>query len=157
MSSECSAVARSCEGPNSSLCLRRTYLYQLFKFHSPGVHPFLIPPPPVQWKHRSGWKSRYLPPVGLMQVNYLGIFLERLSKKNENEPIWTVSTPKYEHRTFKITLRYSRKAAGSFRDWVIGIFYWRNPSGHTMVLRSTQPLTDVNTRDVSWGVKATGA
>jgi len=33
----------------------------------------------------------------------------------------------------------------------------RNPSGCTMALRSTQPLTEMSTRHISWGVKATGA
>jgi len=35
------------------------------------------------------------------------------------------------------------------------IFHWLNPSGHTMALKSTQPLTEMSTRDISWGVKAT--
>jgi len=32
-----------------------------------------------------------------------------------------------------------------------------NPSGHTMALRSTQPLTEMGTRNISWGVKAAAA
>ena len=44
-----------------------------------------------------------------------------------------------------------RKVAGSIPDGVIGIFHWHNPSGRTMVLRSTQPLTDMSTRNISWG------
>jgi len=32
-----------------------------------------------------------------------------------------------------------------------------NSSGHTMALGSTQPVTEMSTRDVSWGVKAAGA
>jgi hypothetical protein len=36
-------------------------------------------------------------------------------------------------------------------DMVIGIFQWLNPSGRTMVLWSTQPLTEITTRDISWG------
>ena len=35
----------------------------------------------------------------------------------------------------------SWKVAGSIPDGVIGIFHWHNPSGHTMALRLTQPLT----------------
>ena len=31
------------------------------------------------------------------------------------------------------------------------IIYWLNPSGRTMALGSTQPLTEMNTRNVSWG------
>ena len=35
----------------------------------------------------------------------------------------------------------SRKVAGSVPDSVIGIFHWHNPSGRTMALGLTQPLT----------------
>jgi hypothetical protein len=31
-----------------------------------------------------------------------------------------------------------------------GIFRWHNPSGRTMVLVSTQPLTEMSTRDITW-------
>ena len=51
----------------------------------------------------------------------------------------------------------SRKVAGSIPDGVIGIFHWHNPSGRTMALGSTQPLTEMSTRNISWGVKAAGA
>jgi hypothetical protein len=34
----------------------------------------------------------------------------------------------------------SRKVTGLIRDGVIGTFHWRNPSGHTTVQGSTQPL-----------------
>jgi hypothetical protein len=39
----------------------------------------------------------------------------------------------------------SRKVAVSILDSVIGIFHWHNPSGRTMALWSTQPLTAMNT------------
>jgi hypothetical protein len=42
-------------------------------------------------------------------------------------------------------------------DGVIGIFHSHNPSGCTMALGLTQPLTEMSTRNVCWGVKATGA
>jgi len=45
----------------------------------------------------------------------------------------------------------SRKVAGSIPDGVTGIFHWRNPSSRTMALGSTQPLTEMSTRNVSWG------
>ena len=51
----------------------------------------------------------------------------------------------------------SRKVAGSIPDGVIGIFLWHNPSSRTMALRSTQPLTEMSTRNISWEVKAAGA
>jgi hypothetical protein len=44
-----------------------------------------------------------------------------------------------------------RKVAGSIPDGVTGIFHWLNPSGLTMALGSTQPLTEMSTRKPSWG------
>jgi len=45
------------------------------------------------------------------------------------------------------------------RSWVrfIEIFHQHNPSAHTMALGLTQLLTDMSTRNISWGVKAGGA
>jgi hypothetical protein len=51
----------------------------------------------------------------------------------------------------------NRKVAGSIPDGVIRIFYRHNPSDRTMALGSTQPLTEMSTRSISWGVKAAGA
>jgi hypothetical protein len=42
----------------------------------------------------------------------------------------------------------SRKVAGSNPDEVIGFFSWPNPSSRTMSLRSTQPLTEMSTRNL---------
>jgi len=39
----------------------------------------------------------------------------------------------------------NRKVAGSIPDGVNEILYWYNPSGRTMVLGSTQPLTEMST------------
>ena len=47
----------------------------------------------------------------------------------------------------------NRKVAGSIPDGVIGIFHWRNPSDCTMAQGSTQPLTEMSTRNISWGWK----
>jgi hypothetical protein len=43
------------------------------------------------------------------------------------------------------------KVAGLIPDGVIGIFHLYNPSDPTMALRSTQPLTEMSTRSISWG------
>ena len=53
-----------------------------------------------------------------------------------------------------IVLRHyatNRQVAGSIPDGVIGIFQWHNPSSLTMALGSTQPLTEMSTRCISWG------
>ena len=47
----------------------------------------------------------------------------------------------------------SRKGAGSIPNCVIEIFHWHNPSGRTMALGYTQPLTEMN----FLGVKAAGS
>jgi len=53
----------------------------------------------------------------------------------------------------------SRKVADSIPDGFTVIFHSHNPSGRTMVLGLTQPLTEMSTRSISWrgGVKAAGA
>ena len=45
----------------------------------------------------------------------------------------------------------NRKVAGSIPDGVIGIFHSHNPPDRTMALESTQPLTEMSTRRISWG------
>jgi hypothetical protein len=51
-------------------------------------------------------------------------------------------------------LRYcatNRKVVGSIPDGVSGIFHWYNPSDRTTALGLTQPLTEMITRNISWG------
>jgi len=45
----------------------------------------------------------------------------------------------------------SRKVTGSIPGGVTGIFHWHNPSGRTMALGLTQPLTEMSTRNIYWG------
>ena len=51
----------------------------------------------------------------------------------------------------------SQKVAFSIPDGVTGIFYWHNPSGRTMTLGLTQFVTEMSTRNITWGVKVAGA
>jgi len=51
----------------------------------------------------------------------------------------------------------SQKVAGLIPDGVIRISRLLNPSSHTLALESTQPPTDMSTRNVSHGVKVAGA
>jgi hypothetical protein len=44
-----------------------------------------------------------------------------------------------------------RKIAGSNPDEVMGFFNWPNPSTRTMGLGSTQPLTEMSTRNLPGG------
>jgi len=45
----------------------------------------------------------------------------------------------------------ARQVMGSIPDGVIVIFQWHNPSSRIMALGSTQPLTEMSTRCISWG------
>jgi hypothetical protein len=45
----------------------------------------------------------------------------------------------------------SWKDAGSIPDEVTEFFNWPNPSSRTMALGSTQPLTEMSTRDLTGG------
>lgn len=51
----------------------------------------------------------------------------------------------------------SRKVVGSIPNGVMGIPHWHKPAGLAMSLGSTQPLTKMNTRNISWCVKEVGA
>ena len=50
----------------------------------------------------------------------------------------------------------SQKVIDSIPAGVIGIFHGHNPSSRIMVLGLTQPLTEMSTRNISWGVKVAG-
>ena len=47
----------------------------------------------------------------------------------------------------------NRKVTGSIPAGVSVIFHWHNPSGRTVALGSSQPLTEMSTRSISWGWK----
>jgi len=47
----------------------------------------------------------------------------------------------------------SREIAGSIPDGNTGIFHWHNRSGRTVALASTQPLTEMSTRNIQLGYK----
>jgi hypothetical protein len=51
----------------------------------------------------------------------------------------------------------SRKFADSIPEGFIGFFHRHNPSSRTMALGLTQPLTEMSTRNISWGVKVADA
>jgi len=64
----------------------------------------------------------------------------------------TITRPRLSKRVtrWRSWLRHcatSQEVACSNPDGVIGIFHWHNPSGRTMALRSTQPLTEMRTRN----------
>ena len=50
-----------------------------------------------------------------------------------------------------IAKKFSRKVAVSNPDGVIGIFLWHILSGRNIALVLTQTLTEMITRNISWG------
>ena len=65
-----------------------------------------------------------------------------------------------DHTRWRSWLRHcatTREVAGSITDGVTGIFYWYIPSCRILALQSTQLLTKMSTRNISWRVKAAGA
>ena len=73
-----------------------------------------------------------------------------------NTHTWVNNYPHYRYKRgprWRSWLRHcatSQKVAGSIPDGVIGIFRWHNPSGCTVALGSTQPLTEMSTGNISW-------
>jgi hypothetical protein len=61
---------------------------------------------------------------------------------------------RFTWRRWRSWLRHyatSRKVAGSIPDEVIGFLNWPNTSGRTVALGSTQPLTEMSTRNLPGG------
>jgi len=48
----------------------------------------------------------------------------------------------------------SHKFACLIPNVIIRIFHWHNPSGRNMALGLSQPLTELSTRNISWGLNA---
>ena len=82
--------------------------------------------------------------------------------------IWSPFPPPERHAHLKInfyvhyaveqlveTLRYKPEGRGFDSQWYN--WNWHNPSGCTVALGSTQPLTEMSTSNISWVVKAAGA
>ena len=54
-------------------------------------------------------------------------------------------------------LGYKPEIEGLVPNGISEIFHRLNPSGRTMILGSTQPLTEMSTRELPWEVKTAGA
>jgi hypothetical protein len=97
------------------------------------------------------WRRRqYFPPKRLLHIRINGV----------TSSIFSVSLWHFRGTRWRSLLRYcavSWKVADSMPNGVTGIFHWSNLSGRAMALGLTQLLTDMSTRNISWGVKAAGA
>jgi len=52
---------------------------------------------------------------------------------------------------------YKLKSPVFFYFIMVISFHWHNPPSRTMALGLAQPLTEMSTRNISWGIKAAGA
>ena len=92
-------------------------------------------------------------PLRLTDVTRNCPYTHSVKHNMQNLTFWTKCSYNWPHSILK-GLRHCatrRKVAGPIPDCVIGIFHWHNPSGCTMVLGLTQPLTKMSTRNISWG------
>jgi hypothetical protein len=105
--------------------------WQVTEFYA--IIEAILPPPPPFWR-------RFKPLVLEINVNH---FFKKFH-----------FLPHRKGTAVAQWLRYcatNRKVAGSTPDGVFGFFRWRKPSDRTMTLGSTQPLTEISTRSISWG------
>jgi sorbitol-specific phosphotransferase system component IIC len=84
------------------------------------------------------------------------IVIHRLTKMNPRNAA-VISTVWQVGNLFCKKYKPYRKTAVSIPIGVIGIFHEYNPSDRTMFLGSTQPLTEMTTRNNSWKVKTASA
>jgi hypothetical protein len=88
--------------------------------------------------------------------------VERVRQNNMNRHYGPIYGQTYFNKSISELLGYvvvqwlrhcttNREAASSTPDGVTGFFHWHNHSGHTMALGSTQPLTEMSTRSISYG------
>jgi hypothetical protein len=93
----------------------------------------------LPFHYNSVWKSRHHITLYVHCSSYLLI---------------TVASVAPGHAVAQLVEALSYKPAGHGFDsrwcqWIF--FYWHNPSGRTVALGSTQPLTEMSTRNISWG------
>jgi len=71
--------------------------------------------------------------------------MKNRGKPNQFRDSW------WGHAVAQLVVAMRYKSKGRWFDGVIGILHGHNPSGRTMALGSTQPLTEMSTRNISWG------
>ena len=126
---------------------------------SPAVIPFPTINPSLRWKKiHANWRTQ--------QFQWIVVAI-RVSPCSWDRVMWIFSSPlefEIPYETVwgtrcRSCLRHcatSRKVAGSIPKSVTGISHWHNPSDRTLALGLTQLLTEMSTRNISWGVKAAG-
>jgi len=94
----------------------------------------------------------------VFNITVLLMFMCRIMAVFYHQLLSSSGQPNYKHinvlwihKSISRLCATNRKAAGSIPAGVIGIFHWQNPPDRTMALGSTQPLTEISTRSISWG------
>jgi hypothetical protein len=107
---------------------------------------------PTQWHHKSQipWPGNNQSPSSgkpdlwhCIWLLFLVVFLSALDKCRDIGDT--------RHHSSLRHYATSRKDEGSIPRKVIGFFNWPNPSSRTMALGSTQPLTEMSTRNLPVG------
>jgi len=80
----------------------------------------------------------------LNKTNYQYVRVQTFSNPNHYFSLPSVGGRGGPWRRWLRHCATSRKVAGSFPDGASGIFYWHNPSGRTMALRSIQSVTEMS-------------
>jgi len=93
--------------------------------------------------------------------NYFSQKFDEIKWKNVAEPdrrqitIWRMFITSWIHKAANTNSEYIIFIAFPLQQWFqmvsLDFFHWHNPSGRTMALGWTQPLTEMSTRNVSWG------
>ena len=80
------------------------------------------------------------------------VLTNRVQSNTSNE-IFRSTSRKMGHAVAQLVqaLRYKRGGRGFDSRWCHWDFYWHNPSGRIVALGSTQPLTEMSTRNTTWG------
>jgi len=81
-----------------------------------------------------------------------GHFLLIHSQVNYLCQVWIKMSRRIRWHSWLRHCTKSRKVMGSIPN-VVGIFYLLNPSGCTMALGSSQPLTEISARNIVWESK----
>ena len=106
-----------------------------------------------------GWGSALQ--AGRSRVRFLVVSLEFFTNKILPSALWlwgrlSLASRDKQLRSWLRHWATSRKVSGSISGGVIGIFHWQNPSVRPVTVWSTQPLTEMSTRNISEGLKVPG-
>ena len=107
-------------------------------------------------------------PLIIVRFWWISNFFKRIKKNPEISNIlkrWSVGTTLFhavgerERQRERLSEWDGRGARGGEvgrgfdSQCIIGIFHWHNPSGRTVAPGLTQPLIEMSTRNISWGVR----